>query len=50
MKPLKKEMLKVIDKEEHQQEVEKLILQNKLSEDKLIYLKDMERRPERHGN
>ncbi|MEO8772423.1 MAG: DNA mismatch repair protein MutS [Ferruginibacter sp.] len=41
---LRKEMLKVIDKEEHQQEVEKLKLQNKLSEDKLIYLKDMERR------
>lgn len=41
---LKKEMLKVINKEEHQQEIEKLKLQNKLSEDKLLYLKDMERR------
>lgn len=41
---LKKEMLKVINKEEHQQEIEKLKLQNELSEDKLLYLKDMERR------
>jgi DNA mismatch repair protein MutS2 len=41
---LKKEMLRVMSKEEHEQEVEKLKLQNKISEDKLIYLKDMERR------
>lgn len=41
---LKREMLRVMGKEEHQQEVEKLKLQNKISEDKLIYLKDMERR------
>ncbi|MFT3911632.1 MAG: DNA mismatch repair protein MutS [Ferruginibacter sp.] len=41
---LKKEMQKVMAKEEHQQEIEKLKLQNKISEDKLIYLKDMERR------
>ncbi len=41
---LKKEMLQVMDKERHQQEVERLKHQNKISEDKLIYLKDMERR------
>ncbi|MEO7522892.1 MAG: DNA mismatch repair protein MutS, partial [Ferruginibacter sp.] len=41
---LKKEMHRVLAKEEHQQEIEKQKLQNKLSEDKLIYLKDMERR------
>lgn len=41
---LKKEMLKVLKKETHEQEVEKLKLQNTISEDKLLYLKDMERR------
>ena len=41
---LKKEMQKVLDKETHQQEVEKLQLQNKIAADKLVYLKDMERR------
>ena len=41
---LKKEMLKVLKKEAHEQEVEKLKLQNTISEDKLLYLKDMERR------
>ncbi len=41
---LKKEMLQVLDKERHQQEVERLKHQNKISEDKLAYLKDMERR------
>ncbi len=41
---LKKEMQKVMDKEKHRQEVEKLQLQNKIAADKLLYLKDMERR------
>jgi DNA mismatch repair protein MutS2 len=41
---LKKEMNQVLNKEKHQQEVEKLKHQNKISEDKLAYLKDMERR------
>jgi len=41
---LKKEMQQVLDRERHQQEVERLKHQNKISEDKLAYLKDMERR------
>ncbi len=41
---LKKEMLQLMDKERHRQEVEILRQQNKISEDKLVYLKDMERR------
>lgn len=41
---LKKEMQRVLNKEQHSQEVEKLQLQNTISADKLIYLKDMERR------
>lgn len=41
---LKKEMEILIKKEKHQQEVEKLKLSNKIAEDKLIYLKDMERK------
>lgn len=41
---LKKEMNQVLNKEKHQQEIEKLKHQNKISEDKLAYLKDMERR------
>ncbi len=41
---LKKEMEQVLDKEKHNQEVEKLQLQNRIAADKLIYLKDMERR------
>ena len=41
---LKKEMLQLMDKERHKQEIEILKQQNKISEDKLIYLKDMERR------
>jgi DNA mismatch repair protein MutS2 len=41
---LKKEMQQVLDKERHNQEVEKLKHQNKISEDKINYLKDMERR------
>ncbi len=41
---LKKEMQQVMDKEKHLQEVERLKHLNKISEDKLAYLKDMERR------
>ncbi len=41
---LKKEMQRVLNNEQHKQEVEKLQLQNKIASDKLIYLKDMERR------
>ena len=41
---LKKEMQQVLNKEKHLQEVEKLKHQNKISEDKFSYLKDMERR------
>ena len=41
---LKKEMQEVINKERHLQETEKLKLQNTISEEKLAYLKDMERR------
>ena len=41
---LKKEMQQVMDKERHRQQVEMLKHQNKLSEEKLNYLKDMERR------
>ena len=41
---LKKEMQQVMDKERHRQQVELLKHQNKLSEEKLNYLKDMERR------
>jgi DNA mismatch repair protein MutS2 len=41
---LKKEMLQVIDKERHRQDLEILKQQNKISEDKIFYLKDMERR------
>jgi len=41
---LKKEMNQVLNKEKHQQEVERLMHQNKISEEKLNYLKDMERR------
>jgi len=33
-----------LDKEKHEQELERLRLQNKMSEEKLAYLKDMERR------
>ncbi len=43
-KELKEKMQKVLQKENHKEEVEKLQLQNKISEDKLTYLKDMERR------
>ena len=41
---LKKEMQQVLDKEKHLQEIERLRHQNKISEEKLSYLKDMERR------
>jgi DNA mismatch repair protein MutS2 len=41
---LKKEMQQVLDKERHNQEIEKLKHQNKISEEKINYLKDMERR------
>lgn len=41
---LKKELQQLLEKEEHRQELERLKQQNKLSEEKLVYLKDMERR------
>ncbi|WP_018615152.1 endonuclease MutS2 [Segetibacter koreensis] len=41
---LKKEMTRVIDQERHRQEVELLKQQNKITEDRIAYLKDMERK------
>ncbi|MFC4261448.1 endonuclease MutS2 [Ferruginibacter yonginensis] len=41
---LKKEMQRVLKKELHQQEMERMREQNRIAEDKLVYLKDMERR------
>ena len=41
---LKKEMERVMDKEKHLQQVELLKQQNKISEEKYLYLKDMERK------
>jgi DNA mismatch repair protein MutS2 len=41
---LKKEMQQVLNKEVHQQEMEKMAMQNRIAADKIIYLKDMERR------
>lgn len=41
---LKKELNKALQKELHLQEVEKLRLQNQVSTEKLVYLKDMERK------
>ncbi|MEO6613295.1 MAG: MutS2/Smr-associated SH3 domain-containing protein [Chitinophagaceae bacterium] len=41
---LKKEMLETIDKEKHRQQVELLKEQNKIAEDRIVYLKDMERK------
>jgi DNA mismatch repair protein MutS2 len=41
---LKKEMQQVMDKEKHLQEVERLKYQHLITEDKLAYVKDMERR------
>lgn len=40
---LKKEMTAVMDKERHRQEVELIKQQNKITEDRIAYLKDMER-------
>ncbi len=41
---LKKNMQQLINKEEHYQEVEKLKHQNQVSEEKIAYMRDMERR------
>ena len=41
---LRKEMQQVMDKEKHQQQVELLKEQNRVSEDRIAYLKDMERK------
>jgi DNA mismatch repair protein MutS2 len=41
---LRKEMEQVMDTERHRQQVELLKQQNKLTEDRLLYLKDMERK------
>lgn len=41
---LKKQMQLALHKEQHQQEMEKIKLQNAIAADKIIYLKDMERR------
>lgn len=41
---LKKEMQQVMDKERHRQQVEILKEQNRVSEEKIAYLKDMERK------
>ncbi|WP_407520946.1 DNA mismatch repair protein MutS [Lacibacter sp. MH-610] len=41
---LKKEMQQVMDKEKHQQQVELLKHQNKITEEKMAYLKDTERK------
>jgi DNA mismatch repair protein MutS2 len=41
---LRKEMLQVLNKERHQQQVDILKQQNKTTEERLIYLKDMERK------
>jgi DNA mismatch repair protein MutS2 len=41
---LKKEMQQVLHKEKHQQQVELLKEQNRISEDRIVYLKDMERK------
>jgi DNA mismatch repair protein MutS2 len=41
---LKKEMQQVMDKEKHRQQVELLKQQNKISEERITYLKDMERK------
>ena len=41
---LKKEMQQVLRKEKHEEEMERLKHQNKISEEKMAYLKDMERR------
>ncbi len=41
---LQKEMQQIINKEKHQQQIELLKNQNKISEEKFLYLKDMERK------
>lgn len=41
---LKKEMQALINKEKHEQQVELLKQQNKITEDRIVYLKDMERK------
>ena len=41
---LKKEMQATLEKEQHRQQVEMLREQNRISQEKLIYLKDLERR------
>jgi DNA mismatch repair protein MutS2 len=41
---LRKEMQQVMDKEKHRQQVEILKEQNKVAEDRIVYLKDMERK------
>lgn len=41
---LKKEMLRLIDKEKHQQQLALLKEQNRVSEERISYLKDMERK------
>jgi DNA mismatch repair protein MutS2 len=41
---LKKEMELVLEKEKHQQQVELLKHQNKVAEERIVYLKDMERK------
>ena len=41
---LKKEMEQVLDKEKHRQQVELLKQQNQITEDRIVYLKDMERK------
>jgi DNA mismatch repair protein MutS2 len=41
---LKKEMQTVLDRERHRQQVELLKHQNKVAEERLVYLKDMERK------
>ena len=41
---LKKEMTTVMDKERHQQQIETLKQQNRVTEERLAYLKDMERK------
>jgi DNA mismatch repair protein MutS2 len=41
---LKKEMEQVLDKEKHRQQVELLKQQNQITEERIVYLKDMERK------
>jgi DNA mismatch repair protein MutS2 len=41
---LRKEMVKVMDREKHHQEVELLKQQNRANDERLVYLKDMERK------